>query len=93
MGEVRATAALEAYLKRHAAEVEAREVRRRAEDEAQERIFKNEIARMHASLEDTGGRANKAESKAAALADSGADLCRKVQARAAQHRTRGGAPT
>ncbi len=74
MGELRATAALEAYIKRHAAEVEALEAARRAEDEAQERIFKKEIARMQAQLEDTEGRATKAEAKAAALADSRADL-------------------
>ena len=80
MGELRATAALEAYIKRHAAEVEALEAARRAEDEAQERIFKKEMARMQAQLEDTEGRANKAEAKVAALADSRADLHRKVHA-------------
>ena len=80
MGELRATAALEAYIKRHAVEVEALEARRRAEDEAQERIFKKEMARMQAQLEDTEGRANKAEAKVAALADSRADLRRKVHA-------------
>ena len=78
MGEVRASAALEAYLKRHAAEVEALEARRRAEDEAQERIFKIEIARMHARFKGAEGRVNKAEAKVATLADSGADLRRKV---------------
>ena len=80
MGELRATAALEAYIKRHAVEVEALEAARRAEDEAQERIFKKEMARMQAQLEDTEGRATKAEAKVAALADSRADLRRKVHA-------------
>ena len=76
MGGLRATAALEALIKRHAAEVKDREARRRAEDEESARAF----AEFEAQLKGAEGRACKAEAQADALADSRADLRRKVHA-------------
>ncbi len=75
MGELRVTAALEAQMTRHVAKVKDLEARRRAEDEDAAREF----AELEAQLKSTEGRANKAEAKAAALADSRADLRRKVK--------------
>ena len=76
MGGLRATAAVEALMKRHAAEVKDREARRRAEDEEAAREF----AELEAQLKGAEGRACKAEAQADALADSRADLRRKVHA-------------
>ena len=63
-------------MKRHAAEVKDREARRRAEDEEAAREF----AEFEAQLKGAEGRACKAEAQADALADSRADLRRKVHA-------------
>ena len=63
-------------MKRHAAEVKDREARRRAEDEESAREF----AEFEAQLKGAEGRACKAEAQADALADSRADLRRKVHA-------------
>ena len=63
-------------MKRHVAEVKDREARRRAEDEEAAREF----AKLEAQLKGAEGRACKAEAQADALADSRADLRRKVHA-------------
>jgi len=76
VGGLRATAALEALTKRHAAKVKDLEATRRAEDEEVAREF----ADLEAQLKGAEGRACKAEAQADALADSRADLRRKIHA-------------
>ncbi len=63
MGDLRATAAVEAHTKRHAAKVKDLEAKRRAEDEEVAREF----AELEAQLKGAEGRADKAEAKADAL--------------------------
>ena len=75
MGGLRATAALEALTKRHAAKVKDLEATRRAEDEEVAREF----ADLVAQLKGAEGRACKAEAKADTLAEFRADLRRKVK--------------
>ena len=89
MGGLRATAALEALMKRHVAKVNDLEARRRAEDEEVAREF----AELEAQLKDSEGRADKAETKADALAEFRAELSPESCGPETLHLTRGGALT
>ena len=76
--ETRATATVEAHLRRHALEVTAREAKRRAEDVKSARDLADLERRLGGAL----GRADKAEAKIGALtealSESRSDLRRKV---------------
>ena len=78
MGGLRATATVEAQVKRHALEVTAREAKRRAEDVKSARDLADLQRRLGGAL----GRADKAEAKIGALtealSESRSDLRRKV---------------
>ena len=78
MGELRATATVEAQVKRHLLEVTAREAKRRAEDVKSARDLADLQRRLGGAL----GRADKAEAKIGALteslSESRSDLRRKV---------------
>ena len=76
MGGLRATAALEALTKRHAAKVKDLEATRRAEDEEVAREF----ADLEAQLKDAEGRACKARPRPTPWPSSGPSFRRKVAA-------------